>query len=61
MERLVAHHVSARLIIAEHIQAKRVETTDKPYRWSGRNARGQVHNRIVKVDPNTGVARPDPE
>lgn len=58
MDKLYAHHVTARLIIAEQITALAIRRRpkSKTYRWGGSG--GEVRNRVVSVDPSTGVSQP---
>lgn len=55
LETLLAHHVSARLIVADRIVATKILKVAKPYVWRGEGMR-PVRNRIVKVEPGTGHA-----
>lgn len=60
MDELYAHHVTARLIIAEQITALviRRRPKSKTYRWGGAGSGAEVRNRVVSVDPATGVSQP---
>jgi hypothetical protein len=54
---LWAHHVRARLIVADKINATSIRKLAKPYVWSG-GTKVLVRNRIVRVDPGTGAVVP---
>lgn len=55
LKTLWAHHVLARMIVAEKIVATEIHNVKKRYVWPGEGAH-PVRNRIVKVDPSTGRA-----
>ena len=47
VDEIWAHSVSARIIIADEIDAIVVKHLDKPHRWAGAGGATPVHNRVT--------------
>jgi hypothetical protein len=57
---LKAHSVSARLIIADEIQAMVVKKLTKPHRWTGAGGAAPVRNRVTLVKGLMAPSAADP-
>jgi hypothetical protein len=55
VDSLYAHHVTARLVIADEIVARVVENHAKPYVWRGAGSGALVRNRLVEVPSSVDV------
>ena len=47
VDQIMAHTVSARLIVADEIDAIVVKRLHKPHRWAGAGGATPVHNRVT--------------
>jgi hypothetical protein len=57
---LTAHSVSARLIIADEIQANVVDKLAKPHRWAGAGGPAPVRNRVTLAKGRQAPSSADP-
>jgi hypothetical protein len=55
IDEVEAHHVRARLVVADEIEAVAVKRVAKPHRWAGAGAGPRVRNRVLRIDPSTGL------